>query len=357
MPFHTNDKTKRSHRDQKSSSLSSARPPSSSEHVAQQDYKARISSYSSTMGVDSKKGRVSSFSSKNLEIDNDNDDGLRASKSSEESTGDSETEELVQLLALQSYHLPGNSWMQDWCQFMANNHPIFGVCCHNKVHPIKSCTRIVALAGTITFGLAITNVFYVFYLWNPEYNRVLASIATDNGTEYVLTTGMLLLWTVGGGAHCAFNLAMWHIAACACCKNGGFCESCACCPSLGKYMIRFFVLCTAAFCVLIIVLRVAINDEAEDEPSNADDGNANQGLNIENLSEFSFVFNYFIEMTLAFFVYYPICVTTLLSGILSCGYAIPVVGGRPYEIAREERRNSRRQGDRDRTKGSIIIEI
>jgi hypothetical protein len=275
--------------------------------------------------------------------------------SAEESTGDSKTEELVQLLALQSYHLPGNSWMQDWFQFMANNHPVFGVCCHNKVHPIKSCTRIVALVGSITFGLAITNLFYVFYLWNPEYDRVLASVATDNGTEYVLTTGMLLLWTVGGGVHCSFNLAMWHIAACACCKSGGFCESCACCPSLGKYMIRFFVFCTAAFCVLIILLRVAINGDAEDESSNADDGNANQGLSIESLSEFSFVLNYLIEMTLAFFVYYPICVTTLLSGVLSCGYAIPVVGGRPYEIAREERRNSRRQGDR--TKGSTMIDI
>jgi hypothetical protein len=61
------------------------------------------------MGVDDKKARVSSYSSKDLVIDNGNDDELSA----EESTGDSKTEELVQLLALQSYHLPGNSWMQD----------------------------------------------------------------------------------------------------------------------------------------------------------------------------------------------------------------------------------------------------
>jgi hypothetical protein len=308
------------------------------------------------MGIDNKKARMSSLSySSKMGKDNKNRDGLRANRSAEESTGDSETDELVQLLALQSYHLPGNNWMQDWWQFMANNHPVFGVCCHNKAHPIKSFTRIVALVGTITFGLAITNLFYVFFLWNPEYDRVLASIATDNGIGFVLTTGMLLLWTVGGGVHCTFNLAMWHIAACACCKSGGWCESCACCPSLGKYMIRFFVFCTGGLCVLIIILRVAINGEGQDEYSNTDDGNANQGISVENLSEFSFVFNYLVEMTLAFFIYYPISVTTLFSGILSCGYEIPLVGGRPYEIACEERRNLRQEGDP--TKGSMIIDV
>ena len=115
--------------------------------------------------------------------------GLQPHGNSEGSGGDSETNELVQLLALQAYHLPGNNWLQDWWQFMTNNHPVFGICCHNNAHPIKSFTRIVALIGTITFGLAITNLFYVFFLWNPEYDRVLASIVTDDGTELVLTTG------------------------------------------------------------------------------------------------------------------------------------------------------------------------
>jgi hypothetical protein len=32
----------------------------------------------------------------------------------------------------------------------------------------------------------------------------------------------------------------------------------------------------------------------------------------------------------------------LFSGILSCGFNIPVLGGRPYEIACEQRRNARR---------------
>lgn len=324
-------------RNQKSSSLSSAPPPVSQERIVQQDYKARMSEYSNKMRKDQK-----------------NNAGLEPNGNVEESTGDSERDKLVQLLALQSYHLPGNSWLQDWSQFMANNHPVFGICCHNKLHPIKSFTRIVALIGTITFGLAITNLFYVFFLWNPEYDRVLASIATSDGTELVLTTGMLLLWTVGGGIHCMFNLAIWHIAACACCQSGGFCESYACCPSLGKYMIRFFVFCTGAFCALIVVLRVAINDHYEEQGnSNFSDVNGNQGINVaiddqldlsvDNIWEFSFVLTYLVEMTLAFFVYYPIGGTILFSGVLSCGYMIPVLGGRPYEKACEERKNSRGQ--------------
>merc|ERR1712078_822902 len=106
-------------------------------------------------------------------------------------------------------------------------------------------------------------------------------------------TGMLLLWTVGGGVHCMFNLAMWHIAACACCQSGGFCESCACCPSFGKYMIRFFIICTAVFSAIVIIIRVSMNDEEQKDIYELD-------LNVENVSEFSFVFNYLVEMTLSF---------------------------------------------------------
>lgn len=321
--------------DQKSSSLTSVPRPSSLDDFVQQDYKERMSAYSTRMGNDNKSSRE-----------------IQSVGSTE---GDLEMDELVQLLALQSYHLPGNNWLQDWWQFMANNHPVFGICCHNRAHPIKSFTRMVALIGTITFGLAITNLCYVFLLWNPEFDREIVSIATDNGNEFELTTGMLLLWTVGGGIHCMFNLAMWHIAACACCQSGGCFESYACCPSLGKYMMRFFVLCTGAFCTLIIVLRVATNDQIH-EYSSIDDGNltdTSEGINfafddqldlsVDDVSEFDFVFNYLVEMILAFFVYYPICGTILFSGILSCDYNIPVLGGRPYEISMAERRKSRRQ--------------
>jgi hypothetical protein len=75
---------------------------------------------------------------------------------------DPEEAMLIQRLALQAYHIPGNSWSQDWNQFMLNNHPILGMICHHPKHPIKACTRFVALIGTVVVGLAITNLFYLF---------------------------------------------------------------------------------------------------------------------------------------------------------------------------------------------------
>eukprot|EP00537_Pseudo-nitzschia_pungens_P003201 CAMPEP_0172357774 /NCGR_PEP_ID=MMETSP1060-20121228/2102_1 /TAXON_ID=37318 /ORGANISM="Pseudo-nitzschia pungens, Strain cf. cingulata" /LENGTH=301 /DNA_ID=CAMNT_0013078595 /DNA_START=222 /DNA_END=1127 /DNA_ORIENTATION=+ len=281
---------------------------------------------------------------------NANAGDLRASSTVGESVEDFETNQLVQLLALQSYHLPGNNWLQDWWQFMSNNHPVFGICCHNKVHPIKACARIFALIGTITFGLAMTNVFYLFFLWNPEFDRVVASITTDSGTQFVLTTGMLLVWTIGGGVHSFFNLVLWHIAACACCQRGGVFESCAWCPSFGTYFVRFFVACCVGFCGMIVLLRIAINGQ-ENNANDFEEGTTNDpGIDTvldDQLDlvgpEFIFVTTYLVEITLALFVYDPIGGTILFSGILACGFMIPVLGGRPYDVASVERRNSRRQ--------------
>ncbi|KAG7369135.1 hypothetical protein IV203_031878 [Nitzschia inconspicua] len=291
-----------------------------------QSYQERLSNYTSSMGKKSSK----------------DGSGRRRPR-------DPESDEIVQLLALQSYHLPGNGWWQDWWQYMFNNHPVFGICCHHKLHPIGAKTRIVALIGTVLFGLALTNMFYLFYLWNPEFDRVVARYVSESGeTTVVLTTGMLLLWTLGGGIHCAFNLTMWHIAACACCRNGGFCEAYACCPSLGKQMLRIFVVGVLAMSIMIVLLRVAINEQKENIYE-AEKGinihiDDNIGLDIQNASEFSFVIAYLVEMTLAFFVYFPIGGTMLFSGLLACFYKIPILGGRPYEVYSEEKRKTDQAG-------------
>jgi hypothetical protein len=289
---------------------------------ASDNYRERLSNYNSSMGK------------------NDGKDGGRRRDR------DLETDEFVQLLALQAYHLPGNSWCQDWWQYMANNHPVFGICCHHKLHPIGAKTRIVAMIGTILFGLALTNFFYLFYLWNPEFDRVVATYVTKNGDTAVLSTGMLLLWTLGGGIHTAVNLAMWHIAACACCRNGGFCEAYACCPSLGKHMVRMFVLGILASCIVIILLRVAINEQKKEfESEKGIDIRIDDqiDLDVQSASEFSFVAGYLVEIILALFVYYPIGGTMLFSGMLGCFYKIPILGGRPYEVFTEEKRK-RKQG-------------
>ena len=79
--------------------------------------------------------------------------------------------------------------------------------------------------------------------------------------------GMLLFWTVGGGIHSAYNLFMWYLAACACCREGGCCEPIGCCPSFGKQMLRILVAISTGFSVVIILLRVEITNENDEAAS------------------------------------------------------------------------------------------
>lgn len=258
---------------------------------------------------------------------------------------------LVPLLAAQAYHIPGNSWGQDWRQFFANNHPLFGICLHHKLHPIKSCTRIVALVGSIVFGLVLTNIFYLFYVWNPEFDQIVFSVTMDSGDVWSLTTGMLLLWTLGGSIHAAFNLCVWYIAACSCCRAGGCFESRACCPSFGKHLIRALVVMIVIMAILVVLMRVAIgnSDEASTVVSNNEtDANAFDfffteeawDFSIEGEEEFHFVLAYLVQMVLSLFVYYPLLGTILMTGVLGCG-KLPILGGRPYEVAQFERKKGR----------------
>jgi hypothetical protein len=258
---------------------------------------------------------------------------------------------LVPLLAAQAYHIPGNSWGQDWRQFMANNHPLFGIFLHHKLHPIKSCTRIVALVGSIVFGLVLTNIFYLFYVWNPEFDQTVLSVTLDSGDIWTLTTGMLLLWTLGGSIHASFNLCMWYIAACSCCRAGGCFESRACCPSLGKHLIRVLVLIIVIMAILVVLMRTAIGNADSDSATvsnNETETNAFDfffteeawDFNVEETEEFHFVLAYLVQMVLSLFVYYPLFGTILMTGVLGCG-KVPILGGRPYEVAQFERKKGR----------------
>lgn len=285
---------------------------------------------------------------------------------------DPEDAQLVQQLAVQAFHLPGNNWSQDWRQYMINNHPVIGVCCHHPLHPIKARTRTVALLGTIVMGVAMTNLFHLFYLWNPNFNQPVFQLENNNQQQqWTLTTGMLLLWTLGGSIHAAYNLFLWHIAACACCRVGGCCATKACCPSLGKQLLRVLVGITLALAILVVFLRVAITSQEnlnEDQekgiitsvvdatmapspsPTEEEDGGAFDFLDPENLElkvdsaqEFHFLIGYCVEMVLALFIYHPIGGTILFSGIVGCNGRIPVLGGRPYELQVEARREAKRR--------------
>jgi hypothetical protein len=101
---------------------------------------------------------------------------------------------------------------------------------------------------------------------------------------------------------------------------------------------------------IIILTRVAItNTDAgyDDNDDDASTGSFNflsekEWVEGHNAQEFQFLLGYLVEMVLALFIYYPLGGTILFSGVLGCG-KLPLLGGRPREVAAEERRDKRKE--------------
>jgi len=120
---------------------------------------------------------------------------------------------IVPLLAGRSTHLPGNTWYQDWIEWMKNNHILLGICLHHPLHPLGWEKRFVALIGSIAFGLSSTTVMYLWDVYDPERMRETLFYVPFMDGNFVVTKGMLLLWSLGGAAHSAFDLMVWYIMA------------------------------------------------------------------------------------------------------------------------------------------------
>jgi hypothetical protein len=288
----------------------------------------------------------------------------------EDSVWASREKGLVAALGLRSYHLPGNNYCQDWFQYFANNHPIFGICCHHKRHPIRRSMRIINLFGSIVFGLCVTNMIWLWFLYSEEdantavvtisrggliswgSNTNNATISTDDsdssnsnsdaskGQDIQITEGMILLWTVGGGLHALFDNTIWYVTACVCCLPG---RSLGCLGKYrwcGSYFVVFAVLVFTACASFMIVLRATLDSNEQDvDFSDLDTAGINDDsiqLGQTEASAYEFMLGYAVELVLALIVYYPLVGTILFSGVLVCG-KIPVLGGRPYEVSVQKR--------------------
>ena len=69
---------------------------------------------------------------------------------------------LIKALSAQAYHLPGYTYWEDWKQYCYNNHPMFGICLHHKLHPIGWGMRALCFIASIVFGLVITNIVWMW---------------------------------------------------------------------------------------------------------------------------------------------------------------------------------------------------
>lgn len=136
-------------------------------------------------------------------------------------------EAVVRLLLVRAYHLPRLNWYQDWLQYMTNNHPIFGICWHHEYHPVRGLVRIISLIGSMLFGLAVTNIIYLAFVFSAtsydkayvtvEVNATHSQSINNNVSALNVTNGNIALWTIGAFLNATFDNVIWAMAACTWC--------------------------------------------------------------------------------------------------------------------------------------------
>jgi len=263
--------------------------------------------------------------------------------------------QIVPKLAARAYHLPGYNLMQDWFQYMFNNHPLLGICCHHKLHPLHMRQRFIMLLGSFAFGVAITNAIFLWFASSGRDDEQQVFELNYNSEKYILTSGLLALVTIGSGSNAIFDRFVWTLSACACCRAGGRFESqnscTGCCKGLGRYLAIFFVVSTVALASFAVVIRASLDDGEGDEQSDQLYFSMQNTTTKEKIAEildfnefsmqdYSFLKGYCLEFAFSLFVYYPLVENLLFSGILGC-CSVPLLGGRPYAMKQEARRESR----------------
>lgn len=301
---------------------------------------------------------------------------------------------LIQLLAKQACHLPGNTWLQDWMQFIIyNNHTLFGLCCHHRLHPVNTMERFAILLASISFGLAVSSgirLFFYYFVEDNDMEIVLPMTTTNqsvsnstmmanyssllpfqllnnNYTENLLNTTEkwvtggdsfvnftqqdhnfiatisyedLASWTIGGALNTLFDLISWNLSACACCLPGGRLNDrnrFSWCNTLGSVVVVIISLIITLATVFITILRA----------------NTTNGTTAEQ--RYAFVFPYLIQVLLSWFFYYPLLQTIIFSGILGCCGLLPIFGGRPWEMRQLQQRKALESTSELENSTSIVI--
>lgn len=246
---------------------------------------------------------------------------------------------LKKLLAARSAHIPGNNWCQDYIQWMLNNHPILALCFRHRLNPVGFWPRIVILISSISFGLTVTNLLYLFYQTHPDANGTVIKIQLGNDTTnsatnntFEVTYEAVVLWTFGGFVHSLLDLGMWHLNACVCCLQSF-------CARTGPYISIGIAAMLTAASTFAIYWRA--DYELDMKGNSTDSIPDDQGENVWNgvvdhFSTLQFLWIYFIELFSVWFIHFPIMATIFFSGALY-GVGWGCIGGRPKEMERQKR--------------------
>ena len=252
----------------------------------------------------------------------------------------------IRRLAARAYHFPGNTWFEDWLQYTRNTHLVFGIFFHHPLHPVTSKERCIILLGSIAIGLLISNLIYLWFVEaNFGMNDPVLSLG-PNGS-LAITKLMVTLWTLGSFLHTVFDLSIWHIKACTLCRFFSVVSDRA--VKCGRSTGVTIVMTTLAFATYLVLLRASEDFKAMNGANGTDTGDEGDDSFFHSVvlgggaKYFEFLLGYFVEFILAVFVYSPLILTVVFTGILGCDGRIPVLGGRPREVAKEQRYAMKRQ--------------
>jgi len=236
--------------------------------------------------------------------------------------------EVIQRLARRSFHIPGNSFWEDWWSFLGNNHPILGFAFAHQNHPFGFQQRLINLAASLSFGLAATSIVVLWYYYHGiDMNEVALTIFGIH-----LSRGHLMLLVFGSGLHVIFDLSIWYIQACPFCRPNGLLarrlsESH---QHFWLFMGSYIAVEITVFSVVIAIYVVLLRASVVEDGSN-DDDDAGIQVRKTGIQDYYFVASVFMEFAFTQMIMFPLVAFTLFSGILGCG-RIPLIGGRPYQF-------------------------
>lgn len=268
---------------------------------------------------------------------------LSALQTPEEIEEEEATGRFKRRLAARAYHFPGNSWCEDWFQYLSNTHTVLGLFFHHPLHPLKAQERLVILFGSIAIGLTISNITYLYFIRNGfDVNEEVFTIGFHNFIglpDAVITKLMITLWTLGSFLHTIFDLGLWHMKACTLCRYGGQIDDRM--ARWGRVTGLLIVIIAMAAGSYAVLLRASIEykgvDSVAQEVEESIRNSEIYEIDFGDKRSFQFLLGYLVEFVLALFVYYPLAVTVLFSGVLGCGGRVPILGGRLREMKRESR--------------------
>mmetsp|Transcript_18970 Transcript_18970/g.28126 ORF Transcript_18970/g.28126 Transcript_18970/m.28126 type:complete len:320 (-) Transcript_18970:7-966(-) len=241
---------------------------------------------------------------------------------------------IVQRLAMKSFHLPGNSYWEDWFQFVRNNHLILAFWMADPLHPFSLKERVLNLLASLAFGLAATSSVALWYFYNEkDMSEIIVPLPFGFGISHgMFTTGFF-----GGFVNVLWDFSIWFLQACPPCQPGGFLAD-----RLSHHAVIFWIwmgsnlatiVTMISICLAIhfAVVRASVNEDGDDEGYAVD------------FQHYSFIATFFLQVIIAQFIMFPVVAFTIFSGVLGC-FRLPGIGGRPFQVKRMRDKRRRESG-------------